>query len=1097
MTRRLTEQFFLHRAPENALRQCFRRLGLLLALALILNGAIPVLAEEESLFIEPEASEEVIPEEIEVLAPEDSNEATVDGMDGPIEIDLVPPEADGEDATATAQLPVETLSSPESNSEDFQITDGVLEKYLGSGGDVVIPYGVTTIGERAFKGCTSLTNVTIPENVVSIGVGAFWDCNSLASVTIPDSVTSIESDAFVGCDSLTSIAIPGSVANMGQGLFEQCINLTSVTFANGVTNLGNRAFWGCTSLTNVTIPNSVTDLGSETFSGCTSLTDVTIPNSVAALWSKTFLGCTGLTNVTIPNSVTSIGYEVFKNCTSLTDVTIPDSVTSIEFDAFRNCTSLTSVKLPDSVTSIGFGAFKNCTSLTSVTIPDSVTSIEGEAFRECTSLTSVTIPGSIASIKGGTFERCYNLTSVIIQDGVKVLGDNFFECTSLTNITIPSSVIIIADFHRCTNLTIEGDAGSYAETYAAEHGIPFVARTPESVEPVDLIANKITMGVGEEIQIVDPKSPVPASKCRLSSTDKAVVTVSEDGTVTAVGAGTAKVMATIDTRDMAVSSVCEVTVKPAPKSITISEQFIKIGIGETYTLKATLSKGTWGRITWTSSYPSFVAVEADDAKKDAILKCPVVGRQKTTVPFITITARTYNGLEATCKVVVGYAPDSVSLPCKKLTMGVGETYTMKPTLPSGTYSQLSWSTSKKKVATVNASGRIKAKEKGKAKIKVSTYNKHSATCEVEVKAAPKSIKLKSTLKMRPYDTHVLKATLSKGSGAIVKWKSSNNSVATVDENGMMTALKPGEATIKAYTFNKKTAKCKITVSNNNDVKYRALIIGQDDTYKDGKEANFREDAKAMKKVLKKVIGPSGGKWSINDNGQHSVQSSARLLDLINDTFSDATSDDVSLIFISCHATNLTGALQITDKPKNDYLQLSSLADALKKIPGKVVVILASCCSGTGIADNAAQGNASKAKRQAKAFNRSVINAFADVDSGLFVNAQGHAMEAGEVRSNTGELRKVNKFYVLTACGNEEESYYRPRKKEPTFFVQAIKDGVTKSKMPADANKDNIITLQELYEYTQDVTWDKADKESKVQHVQVYPAKCGFGLFKKS
>ena len=84
---------------------------------------------------------------------------------------------------------------------------------------IIIGDGVTTIGEYAFKYCSSLTSVTIPNSVTKIGEGAFHSCSALTSVNIPNSVTTIEMQAFCDCSSLTSVTIPNSVTTIDEGAF--------------------------------------------------------------------------------------------------------------------------------------------------------------------------------------------------------------------------------------------------------------------------------------------------------------------------------------------------------------------------------------------------------------------------------------------------------------------------------------------------------------------------------------------------------------------------------------------------------------------------------------------------------------------------------------------------------------------------------------------------------------------------------------------------------------------------------------------------------------------------------------------------------------
>ena len=245
--------------------------------------------------------------------------------------------------------------------------------YCTSLTSITIPDSVTSIGEGAFANCTSLVSfagqyasqdglflidygsiiaialgsfggdISIPYGVTSIGNYVFFDCTSLTSITISDGVTSIGDYAFAYCKSLTSVTVPDSVTSIGDNAFDGCKNLTSITIPDSVMSIGNNAFAYCSSLTSITVPDSVTRIGDHAFAFCYSLTSITIPDSVTSIENSTFFYCKSLTSITIPNSVRSIGDSAFNNCTSLRSITLPDSVTSIGDNAFYYCYCLTSI----------------------------------------------------------------------------------------------------------------------------------------------------------------------------------------------------------------------------------------------------------------------------------------------------------------------------------------------------------------------------------------------------------------------------------------------------------------------------------------------------------------------------------------------------------------------------------------------------------------------------------------------------------------------------------------------------------------------------------------------------------------------------------
>ena len=460
-----------------------------------------------------------------------------------------------------------------SNASDFIIENGVLKKYVGPGGDVVIPAEVERIGSMAFYDHKTLTSIIIPDHVKELGERVFKGCTHLQTVTIPDTAkiigkASLLGHLFSGCVALEAVnTSPEKKAEIYrlidvENLFTQkkqshfpedreeytrALMMDMLRhFDNPVKN--KKDF--LTAVINADDGEALQILLEKKYISTTKIRDELIevaasgqkaaalavlleykertgdrnkeetvkrkkekqmlsaPPDTKKLWNlylynknqrkrDQFYGISGykgnettievpsfidkipvfhieskafasykrssqsradtlnaITEIILPDTIQHIGAEAFHGCESLKHIAIPENVTKIADGAFMRCPSLEEVHIPDH-TSLGKMAFKYCNSLKKFSLPKSRSAIETSDFAHCISLTDVVIPEHIAEIESWAFHGCVNLQSVMIHAGVTKIHKTAFA--------------------ECQALTIHAPAGSYAETYAKENNIPFVA----------------------------------------------------------------------------------------------------------------------------------------------------------------------------------------------------------------------------------------------------------------------------------------------------------------------------------------------------------------------------------------------------------------------------------------------------------------------------------------------------------------------------------------------------------------------------------------------------------------------------------------------
>lgn len=198
-------------------------------------------------------------------------------------------------------------------------------------------YTITQIDSCSYY----ITSLILPDTVTSVYRLAFFLKSNLQSITFPNNLTSIGEKAFEGCSALTAAELSGTkITAVPDYAFNQCASLTTVSLPEGLTSIGLLAFGECSNLASVNLPSTLTSIGGSAFYRCSALTEITIPSGVEAIGYRTFESCSSLSKVTLSEGLKSIGQNAFYSCTSLSEITIPSTVTSIEQDAFGSCSAL-------------------------------------------------------------------------------------------------------------------------------------------------------------------------------------------------------------------------------------------------------------------------------------------------------------------------------------------------------------------------------------------------------------------------------------------------------------------------------------------------------------------------------------------------------------------------------------------------------------------------------------------------------------------------------------------------------------------------------------------------------------------------------------
>lgn len=738
---------------------------------------------------------------------------------------------------------------------------------------VSLPKGLVSLGNSCFGNCYALEGIAFPEGITKLPVNCCVSNRALTDVGLPESLETIGEGCFGYCRSLKEITIPKNVALFGFNSFLG-VSLTTMTCEATIPPdaASGNAF---PSVTNLYVPSDVLIFYAKTYpwNSVKNINDVPanqvntdvvidglkysldLSTKTAVVVSNSYSSYTG--GIAVPSSVTyggiefevtAIGDYVFWGC-AITSITIPEGVTSLGTECFWGCGGLTRIKLPGSVRSLGKRCFMNCINLKNVRLSENVSNVGDSCFVDtyleklafCEKATTedecprvsyfgkyslACAPRCLVFPKNEVVlsDTCFGFgwsspdPPVVVKNGIR-----FSEHAMVTDERLNSIFNLIPQDcdMEVNNLYSEFCSHFWVDTlYVPKKQYYGVTYTEGDVTlPIPTLSE---LGIGNDISIGQGqtlRSYISSPFDRMldwTSSNEGVVKVGDDGTLTGVSQGkaTITVEALYDIDETITFEVTVVSEKVEPKATAINMFLTDVDLirGESTFLRTYVAPiYVDGRSVVKTSADPRVATYTGD-----VVKALSVG---TADVMASIGEGT--GISNTCHVRVN--PRSVGgiwLYADSVVLRPEETRQMGYRLAMyDNDDTLCFTSSDESVAVVSNSGLILAVGCGRATITISSTINGSISKSMIVNVVPSisvsSIELPATAWLMEGETMQLTPNVQpeKADVKTVSWTSSDTGIATVDENGLCTAVSSGIAAVTATATDGSgvSATCHITV----------------------------------------------------------------------------------------------------------------------------------------------------------------------------------------------------------------------------------------------------------------------------------------------
>ena len=723
---------------------------------------------------------------------------------------------------------------------------------------------ITSLESGCFEGCWSLTSINLPSSITSLGDGCFRDCSRLTSINLPSSITSLGSYCFRGCSRLTSINLPSSIISLDRSCFRGCCSLTSINLPSGITSLGESCFSECSSLASIELPSALTSLGENCFEKCSHLTSmlclaVEPPNCILKEYTDTHN--TSLVNNTMslyvpkeskekykqsnawnsakgiyplyPTSSVSLVKEVSVDKakpTKLEYTIMPENAGTKELEWSSENPEVATVDANGIVTGKKIGKTvitaktKDGTDITASTT-FTVLPLKVEAMTFAEPLVS------IARTKDKTITLTLNSEEVDNKQMVWTSSDeSVATVTQNLDSSYPLEAIVTA--HKIGKTTIKAEAQDGSGMSATCE----VEVTPLMASDISLLTASVVKTIPTQLEANVSPAETDNKKLKWASLTLDIATVTEDGIMTGLKMGTAKVKAeTTDGSNLSV--VFEVQVMGLPVS-TISlpaeSSIIKTeSMKLEYSILPLVSDNQ--KLKWSSNATDIASVDENTG---------VITAHKVGDAVITATATDGSGISASTKIHVTPLKISQIEMSKEMSLlhSLSKQIEVKFTPELADNKTLKWTSDNEDIATVTQEGVVTGVNVGSANITATTTDGTELTATCKVTVNPVTIELSTNTINLQKGSEYLEQTATilpeNYEHKDVVWTTSGNGVASVDKDGRITANKPGVDTLRcSLSYDSHIySECRVIVYEDNVVYVGGLYYLLKGTTDDTREA---------------------------------------------------------------------------------------------------------------------------------------------------------------------------------------------------------------------------------------------------------------------